>query len=105
MKKIIAASILSLMLLGFGGANSDGMLIGVGTAYADGDAHTWYFDRNFRRNVTPMEDCIEAARDGLLIFSTATAVIEGAPDFPSHECIQAFFMTIDGDWNSSKFSS
>ena len=71
MKKIIAVSILSLMLLGVGSANSDGMRIGVGTAYADEDASRWYFDLlsgfDGRYENTPMEDCIKARRDGITV--------------------------------------
>ena len=67
MKKIIAASVLSLMLFGVGSANSDGMRIGVGTAYADGDAHTLRFDNGVLFMPTPIEHCIEASKKGLLI--------------------------------------
>ena len=55
MKKIIVASILSLMLLGVGSAN------------ADGDDYTWYFDELSEHENTPMEDCIEARRDGITV--------------------------------------
>lgn len=55
MKKIITASILSLMLLG------------VGTAYADGDAHPWRFDELRKYEITPIEECIKARRDGIIV--------------------------------------
>ena len=55
MKKIIAASILSLMLMGVGSAN------------ADGDAHTWDFDELSEHENTPMEECIKARRDGIIV--------------------------------------
>ena len=67
MKKIIAASILSLSLFGVGSANSDGMRIGVGTAYANGDAHTWQVEvKEFAP--TPIEDCMEATKKGVLVY-------------------------------------
>ena len=72
MKKIIAASILSLMLLGVGSANSDGMRIGVGTAYADeyadGKDSDWIHlvdEEKYER--TPMKECIKSGKEGLLI--------------------------------------
>ena len=55
MKKIIATSILSLL-----------MLLGVGSASAVGDAHIWYFDNKILDD-TPVEDCIKAAKKGLLM--------------------------------------
>jgi hypothetical protein len=67
MKKFITASVLSFMLLGVGSANSDGMRIGVGTAYADNDAHTWIFPEDTDLEPTPMRDCLEAKKKGFLI--------------------------------------
>ena len=54
MKKIITASILSLILLGVGSAN------------ADGDAHTWEFEKDVFYE-TPIEDCFEASKKGMSI--------------------------------------
>ena len=55
MKKIIAASILSLMLLGVGSAN------------ADGDAHTWQVEA-IEFAPTPIEDCMQATKKGVLVY-------------------------------------
>ena len=99
MKKIIVASILSLMLLGVGGANSDGMRIGVGTAYADGDAHTWYFDDSIEEP-TPMEDCIEAARKGVELDKTKD-VTEGTAIFYIYD--NRIYALRRGRWDGESF--
>lgn len=41
--------------------------MGVGSAYADGDAHTWKFQYLQEFVPTPIEDCIEARRDCITV--------------------------------------
>ena len=45
------------------------MLLGVGSAFADGDAWYWKFFNNLteKKYDIPIEDCIEESREGILV--------------------------------------